>query len=89
MATMIERAEREVAGYAAFGQAGPPGMPEKPTLRTDEVALVLGVTEKHVRNLVEEGSLAEAVDVKSAICHKPALRISARSVVAFWNRRRI
>ncbi len=90
MATpMMDQAEREVAGYAAFPREAPPDLPEKPTLRPDEVARILGVSEKHVRHLVEEGSLKEAVDVRSAICSKPSLRVTARSVVEFWNRRRV
>ncbi len=88
MATIADKAGREVARDAALRLAGPPALPPKPTLRPDEVARVLGITEKHVRTLVEEGSL-EAVDVKSAICFKPTLRITERSLVEFWHQRRI
>jgi len=66
----------------------PPEMPEKPTLRPDEVARILGCSTRHVEHLMEEGSL-EAVDVRSAITPKPALRITRRSVEEFWNARRL
>jgi len=84
---MAERVERELEAYRQFD--GPPGMPNKPTLRPDEVARILGCSRKHAWHLVQEGSLKEAVDVRSAICHKPSIRLTARSLVEFCKRRRV
>jgi hypothetical protein len=62
-------------------------IPAKPTLRPDEVKQLLGCSEVHVRHLVEEGSIA-AVDIRSAVCRKPSLRILRSSLVAFIEKRR-
>jgi excisionase family DNA binding protein len=62
-------------------------LPNKPTLRPDETARILACSREHVRHLIEEGSLA-AVDIRSACCRKPSLRIVSSSVVAFIEHRK-
>ena len=62
-------------------------IPAKPSLRPDETARMLGCSEVHIRHLIEEGTLA-AVDIRSAICRKPSLRISRQSLVEFIQKRK-
>lgn len=64
------------------GEARPLTVPDKPSLRPDEVARLLGCSDEHVRHLIEEGSLA-AVDVRCAGTSRPAHRIVQASVVEF------
>lgn len=59
----------------------------KLSLRPDEIMPILGCSDKHVRNLVEDGSLT-AVDIKCKFCRKPSLRISRASLVEFIERRK-
>ena len=63
-------------------------VPDKPTLRPDEVARLLGCSNEHVRHLIEEGSLA-AMDIKSTGAGKPAHRVMQASVVKFMQKRTV
>jgi len=63
-------------------------LPDKPTLRPDEVARIFSCSKVHIYHLVEEGSLRGA-NIKSAICKRPAVRIYTESVREFVERRRI
>ena len=69
------------------GEARPLRVPDKPSLRPDEVAQLLGCSDEHVRHLIEEGSLA-AVDVRCAGTSRPAHRIVQASVVEFVQQRK-
>ncbi|MCX6994157.1 MAG: helix-turn-helix domain-containing protein [Kiritimatiellaeota bacterium] len=84
MANLRETMERELAPrrFSLLDE-----IPAKPSLRPDETANLLGCSEFHIRHLVEEGSLV-AVDIRSAVCPKPSLRISRASLVAFIERRK-
>ena len=62
-------------------------VPEKPSLRPDEVARLLGCSKEHIRHLIEDGSL-DAMDVRCAGTGKPAHRIIQTSVVRFMKNRR-
>lgn len=62
-------------------------VPEKPSLRMDEVAMLLGCSKEHVRHLIEEGSLT-AVDVRCVGTSRPAHRIVQASLVAFVQKRK-
>lgn len=62
-------------------------IPNKPTLRPDEVARILGCSGKHVRCLVEDGSL-EAVDIRCKFLQRPAWRIMRESVAEFIQKRK-
>lgn len=69
------------------GEPMPLTVPDKPSLRPDEVARLLGCSDEHVRHLIEEGSLA-AVDVRCAGTSRPAHRIVQASVVEFVQQRK-
>ena len=69
------------------GEARPLKVPDKPSLRPDEVARLLGCSDEHVRHLIEEGSLA-AVDIKCIGANRPAHRIVQASVVEFVAKRK-
>jgi len=64
-------------------------LPNKPTLRPDEVAQIFSCSKVHVYHLVEEGSLRQALDIKSVMCRKPAIRILTESVREFVESRKI
>jgi len=64
-------------------------LPAKPTMRPEEVARIFSCSKMHVYHLVEEGSLEKALDIKSVLCRKPAIRILTESVREFVERRRI
>jgi predicted DNA-binding transcriptional regulator AlpA len=64
-------------------------LPDKPTMRPDEVATIFSCSKKHVYHLVEDGSLTQAVDIKCKFCSKPAIRIVTESVREFVEKRRI
>ena len=64
-------------------------LPDKETLRTDEVANILSCSKVHIYHLVEEGSLRKALDIKSVMCRKPAIRILTESVREFVEKRRL
>lgn len=62
----------------------------KPLYRIDEVATILSVSTNQVRNLTDSGEL-EAVPIGAAMDPPPLrhhVRITARSIEAFINRRR-
>ncbi len=63
-------------------------LPNKPTLRKDEVAKIFDCSVKHVNHLLEEGSLHK-IDIRSAICRRPAVRIVTQSVREFMEKRRL
>lgn len=62
-------------------------IPDKSTLRPDEVAKILGCSDKHVMHGIEEGSFA-AVDIKSAGCQKSSLRIVRESLLEYVMKRK-
>jgi len=64
-------------------------LPDKETLRPDEVAKIFSCSKKHIYHLVEEGSLRRALDIKSVLCRKPAIRIVTDSVREFAEKRRL
>ena len=85
MARVLEPKQMRLALFQ--GEARPLAVPDKPTLRPDEVARLLGCSDEHVRHLIEEGSLA-AVDVKCIGSCRPAHRIVQASLVEFVQRRK-
>ena len=71
-----------------FGEPVALQVPDKPTLRPDETARLLGCSCEHVRHLIEEGTL-EAIDIKSFGALKPAHRVVQASLVKFMRKRSV
>ena len=64
-----------------------PGIPDKLTMRIDEVMNALSCSDEHVRHLIEDGSL-NAVDVRAKGMTKPAYRIMRESLINFIQKRK-
>lgn len=87
VARTMGRTEFQQPELGLFGAPMALAVPDKPTLRMDEVAKLLGCSCEHVRHLIEEGTL-EAIDIKSFGARKPAHRVMQASLLKFMRNRR-